>query len=155
MPNKSCNTCGFASLNAQKCPVIGSPIDPSANYNCPYWCSDLLHCENCGQIIATNPIFTYSTIQEKYIVLCRDCQSKTNTCETCLEATKCDFETNPSPTPKAVQKTIKQGNFTSVGTVKNPERIRETCQVNCRCFDAENGVCNKENGCCGKYKEKF
>lgn len=102
-------------------------------------------CNFCGQpakFISIDPIFC----------LCHRCFSLLNTCNACVNGATCDFETNPSPLPKRIQKTIRQGNMTMQTVAKNEERIRETCQKNCACFSEEFG-CLKENGICANYKE--
>jgi hypothetical protein len=70
-------------------------------------------------------------------ILCPSCADQLNSCGFCKNGGKCDFETNPSSLPKFVQKQIRQGNMISVTTVKNPERIRQTCQNGCPCYDSE------------------
>lgn len=85
--------------------------------------------------------------------MCGNCFSMAGTCGLCENGTLCDFETNPSPLPKQVQKVIRQGNAIIQTVVKNPERIRETCLKNCPCCDPNFG-CFKENGTCGIYKER-
>ncbi len=42
--------------------------------------------------------------------------------------------------------------MTMQSVVMNPERIRETCQKNCKCWNDEMG-CLRQNGTCGQYKE--
>ena len=150
MPNKTCANCGFATLGLPECPVIHSPIDPSANYNCPYWCAELNYCVFCGNIISTHPIFTQAS-DGSWKAMCKNCQSLSGTCATCSKSTTCDFDTNPSPIPKAVEKRFQQGNQIMITQIKNPLRIEATCRVNCECFSEEFG-CLRENNTCGKYK---
>lgn len=105
-------------------------------------------CDYCG-----NP--ASSIINEDNLkCMCAQCFSMTKTCAMCVEGGKCAFETDPSPLPKQVQKTIRQGNMVLQTVVKNPDRIRETCQFGCICFHEEFG-CLKENGTCGNYKEVY
>jgi hypothetical protein len=51
-------------------------------------------------------------------------------------------------------KEIRQGNMIAQQQVQNPERIRQTCQKGCKCWDEEFG-CLKSNGCCGNWKGRF
>ena len=155
MPTKTCFNCGFASLNSQQCLVIGTPIDPAAHYSCPYWVKELIKCYNCGQIIPNKNHTISQTPEGKWKSICDKCLQLSGTCGGCVNSQSCDFETNPSPIPKAVQKRIQQGNQIMVVTVKSDERINETCVKNCECFDQDNRVCLKENGTCGKYKGAF
>ncbi len=103
-------------------------------------------CKYCGQEPA--PI-----INEDGTSLCALCFSLAGTCGLCEQGTFCDFETNPINIPKQEQKTIRQGNMVMQIVVKNQNRVRETCLKNCSCYDPDFG-CLKENGTCGKYKEK-
>lgn len=85
---------------------------------------------------------------------CVNCQQKWNTCLFCKQASKCEFETNPSPLPKQVQKTMRQGNMVIQQVVKNPDRIKEFCLYSCPCFDEEYNICLREtDGYCAKYNE--
>ena len=70
----------------------------------------------------------------------------------CKEAHICDFETNSSSLPKQVQQTSRQGNMVMQTVVKNPERIRITCEKGCKCWSDEFG-CLKQNGICSNYEE--
>ena len=89
---------------------------------------------------------------ESMICLCHRCYSLLNTCNACINGAKCDFETNPSPLPKQVQQTVRQGNMTMQTVVRNPARTDITCKAGCPCFSEEFG-CLKENGVCANYKE--
>ena len=148
MPTKSCFTCAFRTLDPQKCPLIGYSYTEDRNQVCPYWAEELPTCEACGQI---DP--TYALTQKNdgtWVRLCKNCMSKSGTCGGCSNSTTSDFETNPSPIPKAVEKRFQQGNQIIVAQVKNPSRIDITCRVNCQCFSEEFG-CLRENGTCGNY----
>ena len=68
-------------------------------------------------------------------ILCPNCASQLNSCSFCKKVNTCLFETDPSPLPKMRQKQIRQGPMISVTTEKNPERIRQTCEKGCDCFD--------------------
>jgi hypothetical protein len=61
----------------------------------------------------------------------------------------CEFETNPSPIPKQIQKTVRQGNVQMQTVMDNPERIEAFCHK-CPCWcDA----CGRYDGTCGNYNE--
>ena len=154
MPNKSCSTCGFAALGQPQCPVIGIPIDPSANHSCPYYAKELTYCERCKQIIPNSAIYSRAA-DGSWKIYCKNCSSLSGTCGGCLKSSTCDFETNPSPIPKAVEKRFQQGNIITIQTVKSEERINETCAKNCECFDHETRTCCREYNCCNKYEDLF
>ena len=153
MPTKSCLNCAFRTLNPQQCPIIGHRYTEDRNQVCPYWVNELPKCEVCGKIVPDS-MFTQKS-DGSWIRICKNCQSKSGTCGGCSKSTACDFETNPSPTPKAVQKRIQQGNQIVVTTVKNDERINETCAKNCECFGHETRTCCREYNCCKNYKDAF
>lgn len=155
MPNKSCAQCGFAALGQPVCPVIGSPIDPAANTVCPYYTKEITYCALCNQPIVKAKYIIDSRKQNKFLTICENCSNLVGTCRTCEKSLSCDFETNPSPLPKAVEKRFQQGNQIIVATVKNEERVKETCAKNCECFCPETQTCLREIGGCNKYKEGF
>lgn len=147
---KSCLNCAFHEVNPQRCPLIGYSYSGDGNQVCPYWVNELPKCEICGNI-DPNYVLFLGKDETKYIKACSQCKELSGTCRLCSKNSTCDFETNPSPIPKAVEKRIQQGNQIIVTTVRNEERIRETCQKNCECFSEEFG-CLRENGTCGKYE---
>ena len=153
MPTKSCYTCAYRTLNPQQCPLIGYNYADDRNQVCPYHTTELPKCDICGQI-TPNSMFTQKS-DGSWIHICKNCQSKSGTCGGCSKSSTCDFETNPSPIPKAIQKRIQQGNQIMVTTVKNDARINETCAKNCECFDHETRTCCRENNTCGKYEDVF
>ena len=152
MPTKSCFNCGYRALNPQECPVLGIPYGPTA---CPFHTKEITYCAICNQIIPGRNITFTQAPDSSWKAICEKCLPTIGTCRTCSKGSTCDFETNPSPIPKAVQKTIQQGNQIMVVTVKSDERINETCAKNCECFDHETRTCRKENSYCEKYKEEF
>ena len=154
MPTKSCFTCAFRTLNPQQCPLIGYQYADDRNQVCPYWVYELPKCEVCGRI-DPNYVLFLNKDETGYIPVCSKCKELSGTCGGCSKSSTCDFETNPSPIPKAVQKRIQQGNQIIVTTVKNDERINETCAKNCECFDHETRTCCREYNCCNKYEDAF
>ena len=156
MPIKSCFNCGYRPLDITKCPLIGYVYPQSANSNpvCPYHTGQLTTCGNCGQIIPKTHYALIHSNDGNWKPICDKCLSLSGHCGGCSKSTTCDFETNPSPIPKAVQKQVRHGNQILMTTVKNEERIRETCKKNCGCFSKEFG-CLRENGTCGNYEGAF
>ena len=149
---KNCGNCGYRSLNPDKCPIIGHPYTDEC---CPYHTFELLKCGVCGKIIVSpNPIYQESA-DNTWIAVCESCFELRGTCGGCSKSTTCDFETNPSPIPKAGQKRIQQGNMITLMTVKSEERVAETCAKNCECFDHDNNSCGREFNTCRKYERKY
>ena len=156
MNDKSCFNCGYRQLDNTKCPLIGYayPNDETAAPVCPYWTSEITYCGVCGQIIAGPGLMLYEAADGTFQNICERCKKASGTCAMCTKSNLCDFETNPSPIPKAVQKQVQQGPVTTITTIRNPSRIDITCRVNCPCWD-ENFGCLKENGTCGKYESRI
>lgn len=153
MSNKTCETCGFRTLNPQQCPLIGYQYT-DLRKTCPYWVAEVTHCSYCNAVIPDRHYALIHSNDGSWKPVCGKCLKLSGTCGSCVNSQVCDFETNPSTIPKAVQKTIQQGNMTTVTTIPNPTRIDITCRVNCQCFSEEFG-CLKENGTCRKYKGVF
>lgn len=156
MPTKSCLTCGYRNLNPQQCPLIGYQYtENDTNAVCPYWVDEVVTCAVCGQIIPKKNYCLTHFKDGTWKPTCENCLKLSGTCGGCSKSSTCDFETNPSPIPKAVQKRIQQGNQIIVTTVKNDERINETCAKNCECFDHETRTCCREYNCCRNYEDVF
>ena len=102
-------------------------------------------CNYCGQYPA-------QVINPEGTMACNRCAGLFNTCHLCLNSTKCEFETNPSPLPKQVQQTIRQGNAQIQTIIKNPERI-DLCCPSCPCWNIADACCNREFETCGNYNE--
>ena len=156
MTGKSCFNCGYRQLDTTKCPLIGYsyPNDETAAPVCPYWVDELNTCGVCGQIIAGQALRIFESADGTFKLLCDRCKNASGTCLACVKNADCDFETNPSPIPKAVEKRFQQGPMIRVEQVPNPERIDSTCRINCECFSEEFG-CLRQNGTCGKYEGVF
>lgn len=85
-------------------------------------------------------------------IVCFNCYSLLDKCPTCANSVKCDFESNPSATPKAASQEIRNGSSIFVTTVRNPKRIEETCEKNCQCFDKEFKCKREEINFCDNYE---
>ena len=153
MPTKSCFTCAFRTLDPQQCPLIGYNYADDRNQVCPYWIDELPKCEVCGRI-DPNYVLFLNKDETGYIPVCSKCEGLSGTCGGCSKSSTCDFETNPSPIPKAIEKRFQQGNQTIIIQIKNPSRIDVTCRINCPCFSEENGCCREYNTC-GNFDGAF
>lgn len=137
----------------------GKPAIPFCRlYNHPVgetsFCSEFSNqsviCAICGNPVGKTPVFS----EEK--IICMNCATnRVNTCACCEQAHNCDFETNPSPLPKETIQTIHQGPMIMQTTVRNPERIKITCEQNCTCYDKDQKICGKTQNWCAQYKESF
>lgn len=104
-----------------------------------------MKCNYCGQA----PV---KVINENCTGACERCASLFGTCSMCLNGVNCEFETNPSPMPKQVMQTIRQGNMVMQTVVPNPERIKAFC-TNCSCYGIDPPMCLRQFGTCGQYNE--
>ena len=155
MPTKSCSTCAYRTLNPQQCPLIGYNYAEGEKQSCPYHTTEIVYCARCGNIIPKRNYMLTHYSDGTWKPTCESCLKLSGTCGGCSKSSTCDFETNPSPIPKAVQKSFQQGNQIIVTTVKNDERVNETCAKNCECFDHETRTCCREYNCCKNYKDAF
>ena len=102
-------------------------------------------CDYCG-----SPLKPF-VINENALA-CMNCLQSFNTCRMCSESQTCAFETDPSPLPKVVVQTIRQGPAVLQMQVKNPERVKLFC-FPCKCFDQDDLFCRREEGWCREYNE--
>ena len=107
-----------------------------------------MECSYCGNPDA--PVVN----QEGTEFYCLRCKDLFGTCAMCVNAEICPFQTSDIDIPPIVMQTIRQGPVTMQQQIKNPDRIRETCQKLCPCFHEE-FACLKENGTCGNYARRL
>lgn len=116
------------------------------------YCSEhrrtLTACSICGR-----PVIGNGSIIDNHLI-CYSCANffDSESCKICRFGSQCAYETDPSPLEKQIQKQIKQGNFYSVVSTPNPERIRITCEKGCPCYDSKNGCLKRNNAVCGKLE---
>lgn len=147
---KICGECALAKHNGGICPVFKT-AQPQDNPGCQYHTCELHPCILCGNHMTKDNQFIDITEPDNIIIYCGKCKQHISHCPTCVNSKECRFETDPSPLPKIVQQEIRQGNMITVTQVRNPERIRQTCQNGCLCFSEEFG-CSRQINHCGNYK---
>ena len=148
---KTCGNCGIHRAFGH-CPYFKTAF-PSSTQGCPKWESEIEKCKICGGPTIGGSVCFVDTDQNNHII-CAKCASQTGRCPTCAYSITCDFETNPSPLPKVVMQTIRQGNMMAQTQVINPERVALTCH-SCSCWNTEENYCmHKEIGHCleGKWR---
>lgn len=128
--------------NDGNCKLLNKPVDK--NCRCPYFSTQELSCDLCGKLILSGGVY------ENGKIFCDDCGHQLGNCVTCRQRSICTFETDPSPVPKVIQQTVRNGNMTSSFAVRNPNRVEITCKKGCVCWDEENG-CLREFNSCGKW----
>lgn len=143
---KHCNTCALRDTN-NVCPLLRVQVNPDEDF-CSKHCdeSTLKVCEICGRAIIGNGSVLVQH-GEIWHIMCEGCASHLSTCAFCKNNNGCAFEDDPSPLPKMVQKQFRQGNMTTVTTIMNPERIRQTCEKGCDCFSQEFGCMRQFHYC--------
>ena len=111
------------------------------------------HCDRCGMEVSANSLILTEQ-KGKWSKICGACQNLMGLCHTCARKYECSFNTSPSQTEPFIMQEIRQGNTVFRQRVKNPERVRETCQKDCKCFSEEFGCLREINQTCGNYEEE-
>ena len=143
-----CKSCALLNPSQSYCQLNKRQVIPDKDY-CSSHSNSLFYCEICNAPIL-NPILDI-TNGEDYHILCSSCANQRSSCSFCAKNIDCAFENDPSPTPKVIVKTMQQGNSYIQTQVMNPDRVRETCEKKCFCFDAKNG-CLRQNNWCDKQQ---
>lgn len=90
----------------------------------------------------------------KPLFICPNCYNVLDTCVACQLNNDCEFENSTQcQEPLYVMKTMRQGPMTVQQQVKNPERVHQTCELTCKCYNHEEKYCSREEGYCSYYKE--
>lgn len=111
------------------------------------------NCEFCGREVPSNQIVVDVDSTERVHLVCTECIQYWDTCPTCVNGMHCAFDEDQSGIPKAVMKTVQQGNMVMQAQVRNPELIEKTCKT-CPCFDEKIG-CARQNMWCGSYEPPY
>lgn len=149
---KYCGTCALRTQDGTGCSLYGIHIDPNVDF-CSKHVTSPKTCDICGQFIIIDSIIDME--DGKFYEVCQNCASRFNTCHICDKAAYCDFMENPSPIPKAVMKQVRQGSMVMQTQVRNPERIKITCENGCSCWNKEEKYCCREYKTCGQYKHTY
>lgn len=147
MWQRTCKECAY--FDDMRCKISGQPAI-SHNVACASFSSQHYECDICHRQIHHTEVI-YDSKSNK--IVCSDCCNRLSTCDNCHNGNICLFETDPSPLPKQIQKQIRQGNMFGQTIIKNPERVRETCQKGCPCWDTETESCNKQLRYCANIQE--
>lgn len=142
-----CARCAY--LRDGQCLIFNTPRIPSSNA-CPAYSHYLENCCKCGQpSLPASLTLNYESLKG----YCAQCAQFLYQCPTCATSNNCEFESNPSPTPKYISKQIRQGNVFMTIQEKNPSRVAELCK-NCCCWNDKENSCCKENNYCERWKEE-
>ena len=144
---KLCGQCAYWRYQGGNCPFLKARL-PEINPACSRFIGDFYDCDLCHNL---TPSVIIDITDETPSIVCDNCFSQYGKCPTCLETSSCRFQTDPSPLPKVVMKTIRNGNMTMQSQVKNPERVAITCEKGCSCFSQEDG-CRRDLGSCENHR---
>lgn len=147
MWQRTCKECAY--FDDMRCKISGQPAI-SHNIACASFSSKRYECDICHRQIHHTEVI-YDSKSNK--IVCSDCCNRLSTCDNCHNGNICLFETDPSPLPKQIQKQIRQGNMIGQTIIKNPERVRQICEVKCPCWDTETESCNKQLRYCANIQE--
>ena len=92
-------------------------------------------CSLCHKELENERLVTIDILQDgSNRLVCLNCSQILGTCYLCKHK-ECKFETDENcKLPKIVTQTIRQGNMIQQFQIKNPERIKETCEKDCLCY---------------------
>lgn len=138
-----CKSCQLFFPQKGICRRTGTAVNPEEDY-CSQPVNVLYQCEKCGTALVKPSLVPDG---DSWHTLCNNCMKLLNSCHFCKNVNTCEFETNPSPLPKQVQRRIQQGTMIAVETIKNPDRIREFCQKGCPCYSEEFECMREFNYC--------
>ena len=142
---KNCKECIFAGEGV--CNRFRFTINKEQD-GCPKGRTDVPEiCSCCGQYVDD---LTNLVGERLDVALCDNCFAQRHRCVTCGQAVMCSFEQDPSPIPKVVEQRVQQGPMIQIMQIKNPERIKITCENGCMCWNPEFG-CMREMGSCGQW----
>lgn len=113
-----------------------------------------IKCDMCGLAFDSQRATLSPKKDGTYKVLCPNCIMLYGHCHTCTHKMTCSFEQSNSPHEPFIMQEIRHGNGIIRQRVKNPERVRETCQKDCQCFSEEFGCLRQINQTCGGYQEE-
>lgn len=151
---KKCRSCGLADLAQNVCQMFRMLINPDEDYCSKHQEKEVIKiCDVCGRVIIGHSTILYGK-DESIKLLCDNCYTAVGTCALCENARYCAFEQDPSQIPMMIQKQVRQGNTTTVFPVKNPERVKETCEKKCNCY-SKDLQCLREFNHCGNIKNIF
>jgi hypothetical protein len=122
-PMKHCDNC----LIKDSCQVLAISKKSCGN---PIIKENLIICDFCGNAMLPNQ----ATVEPNGHISCPRCAQLNSACGSCSHATECLFETDPSPLPKVVVQTVRNGNMTIQQQVRNPAREEITCKK-CNCYN--------------------
>ena len=149
----NCGQCALRSPDSQKCRLTSWDLK-DLNDTCPQATRTLEKCDLCGNEILPSQMIISMGLDHKTHIICPQCNAIYHTCRVCGQADKCSFQTSPIDLPKQVQQQIKTAQGYIVTTIPNPERIRETCEKGCNCYDKEFG-CSKQSNWCERQSIKW
>ena len=111
-------------------------------------------CKYCGH---PHPKMIVEVVGEDSVrTMCPRCYSLFNSCNSCQYG-NCALEAYRGPHPIWVMETIRQGNMISQRQVPNPEVVKLTCMMGCKCYEGDDSgpiACHRrQHEVCRNYSE--
>jgi hypothetical protein len=131
-------------------------MEPKGKWACPMFAAELDPCGICGNHIFSGKIIDYH--DGKVSQMCEKCGElyKQNMCQFCDKGDYCAFQQDAScQIPPVITQQFRQGNAVVQTQVKNPERVKATCEKGCKCYNEELKVCMRECGGCSSVQIKY
>lgn len=142
----TCGQCALKSPDGQHCRLHNLPIRNPED-SCPDGTKRVEKCDLCGAEILPRAIIVDMGLDHKTHIICSTCSQNYYSCSHCGQSLTCSFESSSIDLPKQVQQQIKTAQGYIVTNIKNPERVRQTCEKGCKCFDKEFGCLRQSNYC--------
>lgn len=146
-----CNKCAhkIKPQNILLCALTGKPIENTEV--CSHYTESPYICEICGKHLLLNDCIIEVGISAPYHTLCTSCSEAIGGCRACKYADICSFRTDSSiQEPPLIVQTIQQGNTRVQTQIKNPARIKLTCEK-CDCYHGEE-CCKETINRCDKFQ---
>ena len=107
----------------------------------------LYNCDSCGR-----PIPPHTAVHQDGYILCQSCVELNGTCPSCSNAGICTLSNYNGPLDTVITRTIQTPmGYAQVQTL-NPDVVKVTCKINCKCWNEENNQCNKQHfDTCANY----
>ena len=142
----SCKECGHNLSN--QCALSHQPVEE--NDICGYYTENPIHCEICGDHLISQQVIITAGDSTPYHILCANCYEYLGACQTCTLGNICSFRQDSSiKEPPVILQTIREGNTVIQTQIKNPARIKLTCEK-CSCY-REGNCCKEEISRCESY----
>ena len=141
-----CGQCAWRTPDGQQCRLFKQSIKNPED-SCPNGTKHTEKCDLCGAEMMPNAVIIDMGLDHKTHLICPNCSQNYYSCRNCGQSFTCAFETSTIDLPKQIQQQMQTVQGYIVTTIRNPARVRETCEKGCKCFDKEFECCRQNNYC--------